>query len=160
MSAAPPVDADAHDEPEAPVVRPIDLDDADDDMDVFAQLVDALRQHHALGAGRIEHDAYLVSLDHEGLVLGVLAADFDALLPDLDRLRRVAWAAVGHGFPVDAQRLDRHDPRLDDTRNLYRRRTRRDAAERRARCEAARRDPMVMLISEALDAPVIEINPN
>ncbi|MCB9554430.1 MAG: hypothetical protein H6705_21570, partial [Myxococcales bacterium] len=160
LHAAPPFDADAADEPDVPQVTPIDLDDADDEMEVYAALVGQLRMNHALAAGRIEHDAYLVSLDHDALVVGVLAPDLDALAPDLDRLRRIARAAIGNDYGVRAEALGRGDARLDETRNLYRRRTRREAAERHARCEAARRDPMVMLVSEALDAAVIEINPN
>jgi hypothetical protein len=154
-----PIDADALDEPDAPLVSPIDLDDADE-LQTYAALVAQLRANHALAAGRIEQDAYLIKLDHDGLVVGVLASEIDALTLDLDRLRRIAHAAIGSHFAVDIERLGRGDARLDQTRNLYHRRKQREAADRRARSEAARRDPMVMLASEVLDAPVIEINPN
>ena len=158
-TTAPPIDADALEEPDAPLVSPIDLDDADE-MQTYAALVAQLRANHALAAGRIEQDAYLIKLDHDALVVGVLASEIDALTLDLDRLRRIAHAAIGSHFAVDIERLGRGDTRLDQTRNLYWCRKQREADDRRARSEAARRDPMVMLASEVLDAPVIEINPN
>ncbi len=151
-------DADAVEQPEPLVARPVDPQDGE--FEAYVALVEQLKAHNGLSGGRIEHDTYLVEFTHDSLVVAVLDRDREALQPDLDRLARMVRRAAGDDIALQVITCPRGDRRLDAERNAYRTRAALEAAERAARCDAARRDPIVMQLVELLDADVVDVHPN
>lgn len=151
-------DADALDEPEELVAQPVDPDV--DPFAAYVALVEQLKAQNGLSGGRIEHETYLIAFDHEALVIAVPDREHEALQQDLDRLARIVRRAAGDDIELRVEVCPRGDARLDPDRNAYRTRSAQEAAERSARCDAARRDPVIMQLVELLDADVVDIHPN
>ena len=125
-------------------------------LDHFARLVEAVRADEPFLASKIEHDVHLLALD---------AASFDVALdapPERVEetraaLQRVVGRLLSPSAIVRVQSVPRGDARLSGP-TLYERRQALEAADRKARKEKARFDPMVTLAVDVLGASIAEIH--